>query len=74
MDAPTDVLRDSKGRGKGVDGTGRVCEDGEFRHPQIITNNGDIIYPFVSRKVLRWWKKQLQKHTWPTERIARFIQ
>lgn len=43
MDTPADMLRDSKGRGKGIDGTGRVRKDGKFRHSQVITNNGNII-------------------------------
>jgi hypothetical protein len=43
MDASADMLGDSKGGGKSVDSTGRVGQDGEFGHSEIITHNGNII-------------------------------
>ncbi len=48
MNAPTDMLGNSKGRGESVDGTSRVSQDGKFSHPQIITHNGNIIWSCVS--------------------------
>lgn len=43
MDTSSDMLGNPKSGGQSVDRSGGVCENGEFSHSEVVTNDGDII-------------------------------